>query len=85
MSKSLHELFDEIPDAVHSPKHYQLEDGTEAVEHIRSLLGDDGFKSYAIGNALKYISRYEGKGNPIQDLNKAKEYLGMVIDVLSEK
>lgn len=69
-------------DAVHKPKHYQLEDGTEVKDHIRSLLGDEGFKAYAIGNAIKYIGRYTDKGNPKQDLQKAKEYLDMVIEVL---
>lgn len=69
-------------DAVYKPNHYQLEDGTEVKDHIRSLLGDEGFKSYAIGNAIKYIGRYADKGKPKQDLQKAKEYLDMVIELL---
>lgn len=69
-------------DAVHKPSHYQLEDGTEVKDHIRSLLGDEGFKSYAIGNAIKYIGRYADKENPKQDLQKSQEYLDMVIEVL---
>lgn len=72
----------DVHDAVHKPSHYQLEDGTEVKDHIRSLLGDEGFKAYAIGNAIKYIGRYAGKGNPKQDLQKAQEYLDMVIEVL---
>lgn len=75
----------EVENAVKRPSHYMLEDGTEVKNHIRSILGDDGFKSWAIGNAIKYVSRYKDKGNPIQDLKKAQENIQMVIDVLGEK
>lgn len=72
-------------DAVKRPSHYMLEDGTEVKNHIRSILGDDGFKSWAIGNAIKYVSRYKDKGKPIQDLKKAQENIQMVIDVLNNQ
>lgn len=71
-------------DAVKRPSHYMLEDGTEVKNHIRSILGDDGFKSWAIGNSIKYVSRYKDKGKPIQDLKKSQENIQMVIDVLEE-
>lgn len=71
-------------DAVKRPSHYMLEDGTEVKHHIRSILGEEGFKSWAIGNAIKYVSRYKDKGKPIQDLKKAQENIQMVIDVLEE-
>lgn len=74
-----------IEDAVKRPSHYILEDGTEVKNHIRSILGDDGFKSWAIGNAIKYVSRYKDKGKPVQDLKKAQENIQMVIDVLGEQ
>lgn len=74
-----------IGDAVKRPSHYMLEDGTEVKHHIRSILGDDGFKSWAIGNSIKYVSRYKDKGKPIQDLKKAQENIQMVIDVLGEQ
>lgn len=72
-------------DVVKRPSHYMLEDGTEVKNHIRSILGDEGFKSWAIGNAIKYVSRYKDKGKPIQDLKKAQENIQMVIDVLGEQ
>ena len=72
-------------DAVKRPSHYMLEDGTEVKNHIRSILGDEGFKSWAIGNAIKYVSRYKDKGKPVQDLKKAQENIQMVIDVLGEQ
>ena len=78
------EMFD-MENAAKRPSHYMLEDGTEVKNHIRSILGDDGFKSWAIGNAIKYVSRYKDKGKPIQDLKKAQENIQMVIDVLGEQ
>lgn len=72
-------------DMVAKPPHYMLEDGTEVKNHIRSILGDEGFKSWAIGNAIKYVSRYKDKGKPTQDLKKAQENIQMVIDVLGEQ
>ena len=78
------EMFD-VENAVKRPSHYMLEDGTEVKNHIRSILGDDGFKSWAIGNAIKYVSRYKDKGKPVQDLKKAQENIRMVIDVLGEQ
>ena len=77
--------FSMTEDAVKRPSHYMLEDGTEVKNHIRSILGDDGFKSWAIGNSIKYVSRYKDKGKPIQDLKKAQENIQMVIDVLGEQ
>lgn len=74
-----------IESEVKHPSHYMLEDGTEVKNHIRSILGDEGFKSWAIGNAIKYVSRYNDKGKPIQDLKKAQENIQMVIDVLGEQ
>lgn len=72
-------------DVVKRPSHYMLDDGTEVKNHIRSILGDEGFKSWAIGNAIKYVSRYKDKGKPTQDLKKAQENIQMVIDVLGEQ
>ena len=88
IEKLRNEEEDDLPmteDAVKRPSHYMLEDGTEVKNHIRSILGDDGFKSWAIGNSIKYVSRYKDKGKPIQDLKKAQENIQMVIDVLGEQ
>ena len=82
--QSIDEMFT-MGDAVKRPSHYMLEDGTEVKNHIRSILGDDGFKSWAIGNSIKYVSRYKDKGKPVQDLKKAQENIQMVIDVLDDQ
>jgi len=62
------------PDMVNSPPHY-TDGGIEAIDYIAAKLGPDGFRSYCVGNALKYISRAGKKADLKQDLSKAIWYL----------
>ena len=39
---------------------------------------------YLEGNIIKYICRYKHKGTPSMDLQKAKHYLDMLIDMYSK-
>ena len=41
--------------------------------------------SYLAGNVVKYISRYNHKGKPLQDLQKAKHYVEMLIELEDKK
>ena len=41
--------------------------------------------SYLAGNVVKYISRYKHKGKPLQDLQKAKHYIEMLIELEGKK
>lgn len=67
-------------DNVVSPKHYQLEGlGIESIEVIKSVLGKEGFKSFCLGNVLKYTMRAEKK-NVLEDYKKAKHYLEWLIE-----
>lgn len=61
-------------DAVHSPKHYAVFDGTEAIEIIASSLTQEEFRGYCFGNLLKYRLRCGKKDNVTQELNKADKY-----------
>lgn len=54
-------------DMVNHPPHY-THGGVEVIEITRHC-------SFDIGNAIKYIARYEHKGTPEQDLRKALWYL----------
>jgi hypothetical protein len=54
-------------DMVNHPPHY-THGGVEVIEITRHC-------SFDIGNAIKYIARYEHKGSPEQDLRKALWYL----------
>lgn len=40
---------------------------------------------YLQGNASKYLDRYDKKGTPIQDLEKAKHYIEKLIEVEKAK
>lgn len=67
-------------DLVSSPSHYtHSEQGIECIEAIQASMSLDEYLGYLKGNVLKYIWRYRYKGNPIQDLQKARWYLDRMI------
>ena len=62
------------PDPVNHPWHYKV-GGIETIDFIEGKnLG------YNLGNAVKYISRADHKGNRLQDLQKAQWYLNREIN-----
>lgn len=67
-------------DAVNSPAHYQIA-GMEVIDLIREATKDlSGPEGYELGNALKYLFRYQHKGNALQDLQKARKHINWLID-----
>jgi hypothetical protein len=71
-----------MSDEVHSPQHYQR-GGLECKDVMRAML--DGMKvpsvvAYWWGTALKYLWRWPAK-NGVQDLEKCRECLDIMIDV----
>lgn len=56
-----------------NPDHYKNLD-PEPIDVILNWKLD-----YLLGNVIKYIARYDKKGDPITDLKKAKLYLGWKI------
>ena len=60
-------------DPVNHPSHY-TEGEIECIDALESALGVEGFRGYCIGNAMKYLSRYNNKGG-LQDLSKSEWYL----------
>jgi hypothetical protein len=60
-------------DPVNHPAHYKV-GGVETIDFIEAK----GL-TYHLGNAVKYISRADHKGNRLQDLAKAKWYLERAI------
>ena len=72
-----------MSDNVNHPNHYQTDGGLEVIDIIKSVLGE-GYEAYCIGNIIKYVSRYKKK-NGLEDLKKARVYLGFVIDYLESK
>jgi len=61
-------------DPVNHPEHYKV-GGIETIDFIEAkALG------YHLGNAVKYITRADHKGNRLQDLQKAKWYIDRAIE-----
>ena len=60
------------PDPVNMPDHYTKlpVECIDITEHF----------NFTLGNAIKYIWRADHKGNPIQDLEKARWYIQREID-----
>ena len=64
------------------PAHYGSRGGMECIEAIEAMVGVmPGEAAFAMGNALKYIWRYNGKGGA-EDLRKAIWYIQREIDRL---
>ncbi len=68
-------------DNVNHPTHYC--GNIETIDFIEDKLGA-GFVPYCLGNVIKYVSRYDKKGKPQEDLQKAAVYLGWAIRKLGE-
>ena len=66
---------------VNHPKHYNS-GKIEVIEYLK----DQGIaEDFCIGNVIKYVSRHKFKGNPLEDLEKAKWYLEYLIKMNKEK
>ena len=55
----------------------------ECIEGIKAALGAEGFESYCIGNAIKYLWRYKHKGGA-EDIEKAIVYCKWAHEVRAE-
>lgn len=64
-------------DAVKHPAHYT--DGRKY--EPKDVIRDWGL-NFNLGNAVKYLSRAGRKGDAIEDLKKAQEYIQFEIDAL---
>lgn len=62
-----------------SGEHYKV-NGLDLLEAMESgLVSDEEYVGFLKGNALKYILRFEYKGTPLEDLEKAQDYLNRII------
>ena len=59
------------PDMVNHPKQYRMDDMTYEPIKVIHAWGSN----FNIGNAIKYLARYQKKWNPIEDLKKAIFYI----------
>lgn len=67
------------PDLINHPTHYSSTD-VEPIDVIESWGLD-----FHLGNVVKYIARWNRKGNRIQNLEKAEWYLRRRIDLLLDE
>ena len=65
-------------DMVNSPLHYN-QSGIECIAAIQAALGPN-FKYYLQGNIMKYLWRFDYKGKPLEDLQKAQWYLNTLME-----
>lgn len=74
----------ESMDEIKSPNHYTWR-GKECEEIIGELTqGAEGKEAYYLGAVVKYLYRYPKKGTPLKDLQKAKQYIDMLIKLKGE-
>ena len=59
--------------SVNHPKHYN----TGKIEVIDAI--EEWKMGFCDGNVIKYVARHKHKGNPVEDLKKAKWYLERLI------
>ena len=52
--------------------------GIETMAIIKAKLTPEQFKGFLLGNALKYLCRYNFKGKPSRDAEKAKTYISLI-------
>ncbi|HEM3188962.1 DUF3310 domain-containing protein [Streptococcus suis] len=75
----------EIYDNVTKPKHYQGKYGMEALEVVKNFIWDlAGERAYYWGNVIKYLLRFQQK-NGVEDLKKARQNLGWLIEDLEKE
>ena len=71
-------------DTVNHPAHY-TSGGVECIKAIDAAVYDlQGIEAVYVGNIIKYTWRYRKK-NGIEDMKKARWYLGALINKLSQE
>lgn len=68
-----------MDDPVNHPNHYQTKSGLETIQVIEAFTDRlEGIEAVCTANVIKYICRWKKK-NGLQDLKKARWYLGYLI------
>ena len=72
-----------VSDMINHPSHYK-QFSREVIDTMQGMSTPEEFKGYLKLNAIKYISRYQGK-NGVEDLDKAVWYINKLKEVLEEE
>lgn len=70
-------------DTINHPAHY-LVGGIETLDYIKAKLDFDEYKGYLKGCIIKYLSRANHKGHPLEDYRKAKFYMDKLVELAGE-
>lgn len=70
-----------MSDPVNNPAHYQGHNGVDCITAMEAMVGPEVFAGHLRCQVLKYLWRYQEKGTPTQDLNKARFYLDRLIEL----
>jgi len=72
-------------DMINSPPHY-TSGSIEVLDFIKAKLGmcATPWEGYLLGNIIKYLSRYRLKGEPRDNLAKARFYLDKLVSEVRE-
>lgn len=71
-----------VSDMINHPSHYK-QFSREVIDTMQGMSTPEEFKGYLKLNAVKYLSRYQGK-NGVEDLEKAIWYINKLKEVLGE-
>ncbi|MDE0582218.1 DUF3310 domain-containing protein [Planococcus sp. A6] len=71
-------------ESVLAPAHYHS-GGVDVIKFSELQFSSDELKGFHRINVIKYITRYDKKGTPLQDLQKAKVYLDKLIELEESK
>lgn len=52
----------------------------ECIDAIRACMCRSGFQDFCKGNVIKYLWRFRYQDCPLDDLNKARDYLNWMIE-----
>ena len=76
-------------DRVSKPQHYRSHHDEypelECIDAIQASMPPELFAAYLKGSAMKYLWRYESKGEPLNDLRKAKTFLDFLISHVNQQ
>lgn len=74
---------DDIQDEINKPGHYH-KGGMDVIGYAELKLPPEQLKGAYRFNVMKYITRYEDKGQPLKDLRKCRVYLDKLIEMESD-
>ena len=73
-------VVNDVEDEINKPSHYH-KGGIDVIGYAEKKFSAEERKGFYRISALKYITRFEDKGQPLKDLNKAKFYVDKLIEL----